>query len=303
MPTKTQPEHKPSTAVTVWSVVLLVLAGVSLFAAQSAYWINHTVFDQAVFSQIVTDSLQTDASRQGIAQAIVDTALQNRPVIRDAVGDRATSFVAGLLGSDIGQKLTQNVTEKVYSYVTTPDRQDIAITLTSAKQIIAAALAVAESAGKDVNVDVNSIPDQIVLVESDSVPQLSGALVAMMWIGPLLWLLTAVLFAVYIHLNRRRWARSVYYVFGVIAVVGLVGLVSIPLIPASVAAAIPKINLRVVAETLTTNFLAPFQTQMLIMLSVTAVVALIFALRKKIVQLADMVWRKIAALSKTSEQK
>lgn len=274
------------------SVIILFVAGVLLFSAQSAYWVNHTVFNKTTFTHIISSSLMASSSRDAIASTVVDEALKERPLIREAIGDRAASFIAGLLGSDIGERVITSVSEKAYQYATSPNREDIAVRLTAIKQPIAAIVAVAESTGRDVAIDPSKIPDQITLVKEETVPDLSGVLVGMIWLEPLLWLATIGLFGGYIYRGRRSYARAVYHVIAVIAVVGLIGLVATPLLPPQVAAVVPEVDLRVLAETLTANFLAPFRSQMIGMLVVVAVIAVAFNQRFTAARLATTVKEK-----------
>ncbi|MCA9328122.1 hypothetical protein KDA14_06345 [Candidatus Saccharibacteria bacterium] len=104
------------------SFVLLVSAGLTLFLAESAYWVNHTVFNQQNFTRITTTALLEESSRDAIANAVVDKTLADRPLVKRAIGDRAESLISGLLASDASSRALSTVTTKTYGYATSSNR-------------------------------------------------------------------------------------------------------------------------------------------------------------------------------------
>jgi hypothetical protein len=275
------------------SIVLLVCAAITLFLAQSAYWVNHSLFNQANFTQTTTSALLSQSSRDAIATTVVNKALSNRPVVQKVAGAKATSLVSGLLGSDFSNQAISSLTSKAYAYTTAKDRQDIAIDLTSIKAPLAAIVSVAQSNGVNVPSGQFQIPDQIVLVQSNAFPNLSGAVQLMLWLGPLLWLSTILLFGLYIYLGRSAYARRVYIVGVVIIIVAVFGLLTKPFIPPPIAAAVPNIDLRPVVENVTAGFLAPFVTQMKYMLGIALLALLVFNQRFNILALVNSLGTKV----------
>lgn len=276
-----------STASKVGSAILIILAGVMLFFAQSAYWINNTIFDQQNFSQITTTALLSESSRNAIATTVVDKALQNRPVLQKTIGKRAVSFTSGLLGSDISRQAIEAVTDKTYAYITAPNRQDIAIDLTPVKDVLGNLVNVARNENNAQRIENanEQIPDEIVLVESDTFPSAARAVQVMLWLGPVLWLATLVTFSLYIYLGRREYAKRVYTAGAVIIIVAILGMLTSPFVPPPIAAAINNINIRPVAQNLAYAFLQPFKQQMMYMLGITVVVLVVFNQRFNIYNL------------------
>lgn len=262
------------------SIALIVCAVITLFLAQSAFWINQTIFDQANFTQTATNALLVESSRDAIASSVVDKSLENRPVIKRLVGERATSLISGLLGSDLSNQAVTALTAKAYAYTTAPNRKDIKVELTAIKVPLETIISLAQSRGLAENApETAQIPDEIVLLKADAFPDLSGVVKLMLWLGPLLWLLTIGFFSFYIYIGRNQYAKRVYIVGGAIIGVGVLGLVLNPFIPPPVMAAVPNIELRPVAENITKAFLAPFNTQMYYMIGITAVLLVAFSLR------------------------
>jgi hypothetical protein len=264
------------------SVLLVLIASVSLFLAQSSYWINHTVFNQQNFTSLVTEAVLNPTSRDAIASQVVDTALQNRPVINRIIGDRAEKLVSSLLGSDFSAQAISRVVNATYKYLTTPDRQDIKLELAGITTPISKILDLVQQGDSNVAQTVNSIPDEIVLVQSSAFPDLSKAVSAMLWLGPLFWLLALAGFGVYIYLYRKRYAMAVYVIGSSIVVVALIGIFTRPALPPPIASLISISNLRPVVKNVSDAFLEPFQMQMIIMLIATLVALLVFSQRKLI---------------------
>lgn len=261
------------------SILLLIVASVSLFLAQSSYWINHTVFNQQNFTSLVSEAVLTPESRDAIASQVVDSALQNRPVAKKVIGDRAEKLVSSLLGSDFANQAVNKVVGATYKYLTTPDRQDIKLELTGITAPISTILNLAQQGDSNVAQRIDSIPDEIVLVQSDAFPDLSRTVSTMLWLGPLFWLLTVAGFAAYIYLHRTKYAKAVYIVGTFIVIVAIIGILTRPALPPPIASLISASNLRPVIEDITDAFLAPFQMQMVIMLIGTAIALLVFSQR------------------------
>ncbi len=111
-------DKQRSTIVKVASVLLILCAAAALFVAESAYWVNHTIFDQKNFSTIVTQQLTTSESRKAIATTVVNRALEDRPVAQRLFGERAIALVSGLLDSDASRQAITALSTKTYAYVT-----------------------------------------------------------------------------------------------------------------------------------------------------------------------------------------
>ncbi len=264
------------------SVALLVAAAIFLFFAQSAYWINHTIFNQENFSRTTTKSLLSEPSRNAIATSIVNKSLSDKPLAEQVVGERAVPLISGLLGSDLSNQIVSSLSSKTYAYITSPNRQEIKLDLTAVKDPLTEIISVAQQNGKLESIDKDKIPDTVILVRENSFPNFSSFIQTMLWIAPLLWLGTITLFSLYIYIGRKEYVRRVYFVGLSIAIVAILGLLTSPFIPPPIAAALPNIELRPVAQSLTSGFLASFNTQMYYMLGFVIVALGIFHQRLKI---------------------
>lgn len=276
------------------SAALLIIGAGLLFFAQSAYWVNHSVFNRDNFTQTTTTALLSESSRAAISTAVVDKALHDYPVLQRTIGQRAEALVGGLLGSDLSNQAVSALSSKVYAYTTSSDREDIKIDLTAVKEPISNLVALAQDNGREVRIDVDKIPDEIVLIEESAFPDFSGLVQLMIWLGPVLWLSTLAVFGSYIYLGRAEYSKKVYMVGLTIVFVGVLGLTFGPFVPPTLAAGVPNIELRPVVENLASGFLEPFKNQMSYMIGVALLALLAFNQRFNVLNIFKSVEKKIS---------
>lgn len=287
-------EETPPTWKKVLSAALLALGAITFFLAQSTVWVSNTFFDEENFIGTVQSVLRTEESRQAISSTIVHTALENNPVAEQLIGKQATALVTGLLGSDLVGQLFDRVAHRAYAYLTSSDRQDIAINLESIKEPLTTIVGIAERNGRDVQFDPSNIPNTITLVDSDTLPDISGYIRTILFASALLWLITIAAFGTYLYLNRERIIRAVYFVGGSILAVSLIALFTGPFIPPAISSLVNLIEIRSVVEDLAEALLYPFQTQLLSGMVLVALVLLVVSLRNEIRQ----GFRKLVSLFK-----
>lgn len=276
------------------SVILLILGSITLLLAQSAYWTNHNIFNQERFTQITIDSLTTESSRDAIAATIVDKSLADKPLIKQLAGERMEAFISGLLGSDISIGLMENISSRAYEYLTTENRNDISVNLSAVSSTVSVVMNLANKIQPDSQIANTQIeiPSEIVLVSSDSLPNLSGVVKLVLFLQPLLWLTSILFFGIYIYIGRKQYAKRVYKVGSSIIAVGLIGLLTGPLILPQILAAVPEVNIRPLVENFASGFLNPFINQMYIMLAVTVISLLLFSQRDALLKMLSSVESK-----------
>lgn len=295
---KSQPASKPKASkqalvpkpsqgkLTGWKLwvglVLLLIGGLGLFMGQSAVWVSSTVFNQKMFVETTNNVLTTEESRNDIAALIVDRALDDRPVVKRLVSGQATALLSGLLGSDLVSNIYTRVANSAYAYITSPNQQDIAIDLTSIKTPLSGVVSFAENRGQTVQFDPSQIPDQIVLLDADDVPDLSGYIQAILVLNVLFWALAIITFAGYILLKKDGRVRRTYQVLAVISLVAVIGLLTGPFVPPMIASFVSIIQARDLVTALTSAYLAPFVAQMWTMLIIAGFIALALALRNQV---------------------
>lgn len=279
--------------------LLIIGASIALFLAQSSYWVNNTISNQSSFTETTTKALLQQSSRDAIASTVVDKTLENRPIVQRVIGDRAGKLVSSLLDSDFSSQALSRVIGTTYKYITTTNRQDIVVELEAIKVPVSRIISLAQAEDSNAAATIDSIPDEIVLVESESFPDLSRFVQIMLWVGPLFWLATIALFAAYIYMHRAKYDKAVYVVGASIGVVALLGILARPVLPPPIASMVPQSELRPVVQNVSDAFLALFQAQMVFMLIAVIIVITIFSLRRVIARQFQKLTTMISA--KTSE--
>lgn len=266
------------------NTLLVICAALLLFFAQSARWINHQVFNQQNFTNAVLVGIQQESSRRAIATAVVDKTLEDRPLVRQYAGERLIAVTAGLLDSDLSTQALRFLTNDLYAYVTAPNREDVKINLVAIKQPLAQIAELARNPETSEKIDslTQDIPDEVTIVQSSDIPDLSGTVSTMLWLSPVLWLGSIGLFSIYIYRGRKQYAKRVYIVGGAVMLVAAVGVLTYPFVPPPVMSAIPNIELRPVAENLSQQFLGSFRSQMVQMFVLAGILTLLFNQRNNI---------------------
>lgn len=282
----------PQTLRQIRDIIILTVAGILLLFAQSAYWLNHTIFNKQTFTSIVTPIITSESSRQAIASTVVDKAFEDKPVVNRLIGNNVTALVAGLLGTDLAQQMITSVVDKSYSYLTTEKPQPITIDLIAIKTPLEKITEILENRGTDVAVNPSNIPDSITLFDPSDLPNVYGYSILLLWLGPVFWLSAFFLAALYLHLGRQRYPRRIYTLGGVILFVSFLGLLVGPLLPPPIVAQVQIADLRVVVEQLIAGLLYPFTQQMIITIIVTSFVLIVFSLRFPTLHGAQWVIRK-----------
>lgn len=258
----------------ILSYILLIIGGTSLFFAQSSLWINNIIFNQHSFTSITNEVMLSESGRNAIAQSVVDKVFEDRPIADRIIGDRSVSFISNLLGSDISERAISKVSSVSYAYVTSDNRQDVAIDLSSIKQPIAGMISFSENRGREVNFDAAYIPDKVTLVKSDELPNFAKYIRVALLASFFLWLVVILSFGGYVIMNRENSVKRIYAVGAVIVIVSLLSLSTGPFVPPVVSSFVSNIQLRVVISDLTSAYLQPFINQTYLTLGITFIALL-----------------------------
>lgn len=270
----------PQTWKKVLGGALVALGALTFLLAQSTLWVSNTFFDEDTFVSTVERVLTTEESREAIAGTIVQSAFQNNPIAEQLIGKQTTAIMTGLLGTDLVGQVFDRIAHRSYAYLTSSDRQDVTIDLAAVKQPLTTIVRIVENTGRNVQFNPANIPESITLIESDSLPDFSSYIRAMLFANGLLWFIMIASFGAYIFMNRANWIRSVYIVGWSMLIISAIALLKGPFVPPAIASLVDLISIRSIVEDLSIAFLQPFQVQLLSSMVGIALVLLIISLRK-----------------------
>lgn len=279
---------KPATLRSIRDVTLLTLTGILLLFAQSAYWLNHTIFDKQNFTSIVNPILASNEAHTAIATTIVNQAFADRPIINRLIGNNVTALVSGLLGTDIAGQIMTSLVDRSYTYLTTDNPKPIQIDLVAIKTPLEKITSILGTN----QVDLSAIPDTITLFNPSGLPDIYGYSILLLWLGPLFWIGFVILAVLYVYLGRKQYANRVYWLGGTILLASGFGLLVGPLLPPPIVAQVPIPELRGIVDELIAAILAPFTGQMVTVICITLVVLIIFYFRIAILHGAQWAIRK-----------
>lgn len=244
-----------------WPLITMAFGAALLFViVNSALWVNRYIFNTQNFTQITTQSLTSESSRQAIAQAITNRALEGYPTVRNLVNNSAVNIISGVLGSDQFGTVLQKTVTKLQVVVTSNNQESIAIDLSGPKMVITQVINVVGER-REINVNPDNIPSEIVLLDVNNIPNFYKYGVFFLWVGPIALIGAVVLTAVPYLKLRQNYKLIMVVQGGALLVVSLLALLVGPLLRPPLLANLDRQEARVVVGNLYDAFIATFNTQ------------------------------------------
>lgn len=264
-------------------VLTTILAALLLVVANSAIWVNRTMFDTKTFTSVTSEALLSQSSRNALAGEIVNKALQNQPAVRAVAAEPATNFISGLLNTQQAQNALNVVVGKVQILFTSKRPEPITYDLSGIKTTITKLLTLANK--DEAVVKVDQVPDSITIFKNiDKIPSFYQAGVILTFIAPLAFLL-AVFLLVWPHVKKKYPTNKLLIGQGIaLSTAGLLALLVGPLFKPPLLAQVNDANLRVVVENVYNAFIATFNSQTYYLLGL-GIVLLLIPLGSKIYKL------------------
>lgn len=253
-------------------ILLTSLATLFLLIANSALWVNKTIFNTENFSQITTDSLLSESSRNAVATEIVDKALADRPVAKNVAGEQATKFISGLLATSQAETAVQKVSSRLQIMLTSEHSENVELDLTGIKQTVTKLIDLAGSEQQDSQTaKVESIPDKITIVDTSKIPTFYQLGTLFLWLAPIA-LISGMLILAAPHIKAKKLDLDLLMKQGLIVLGGwIIGLLVGPLFRPPFLAQFNSSNIRTVAENLYNSFIASFNAQMELILGLSLI--------------------------------
>ena len=258
------------------TVVLLTIVGVLITIAQTAWWINHTIYDTETFSDITTTALTAESSRVAIANEIVSQSFANKPVLQATLGKSATKLIASLLETDQATNAIEKVTTKVQIILTSEKREAVTFNLVPLKKGLVVISAIAERADKPIEVDASEIPDTITLIKGNETPKLYKINQTLLFLAPISIFASIGLLGYLLYSGRKRIYKVLLQIGIMLVAIAAIGFSTGPLIRPPVLSLVNNANARIILGNLYDGYIAPFNAQMATMGAV-GILVIIFA--------------------------
>lgn len=246
-------------------LISAVIAGFLVILVNTAIWANRFIFDTNTFTSTAVTSITSQSSRDAIAGEITDTVLADYPKVKSVVGDKADSFISGLLDSNLVEKALNKTVSRLQIFLTSEQRQPVVIDLSSTKEAIAKLI---QFTGREdeARIDPEKIPNEVVLFNPDNYPNFYKQSVAFMLISPILILVVAGLLA-WPYVKSPKQYKFYMVTQGAILLVSTFFAFALgPLFKPIAIGQIQSANMRVVVGNLYDSFLSGFNKQLLVVL-------------------------------------
>ena len=235
-----------------------------LLILHSAYWMNQNFLNNQNFSQKVSSVLAQDSSREAIGQEVSDQVFKDKPVLGKVAGDKLSSIVTSILGTDIANKVVTRVSSDTVLYLTSAKQKPIEISLSEIKPVIVTLSTVLNSVDKtsNVSIDASTIPDKIVLLEPGTIPSLYRYSVILSWMVPFAAIIVIGLFALIVRLRKLGIRQGIKRAGILLLSSSIIGMIIGPIFKPPAVSMLQSASLRTLTSNLYDAFWGPFFTQM-----------------------------------------
>ncbi len=220
--------------------------------------------DAENFSSTVTESITSDKSREALSREIADQVLEDKPLIKRIAGERLAGLISFALDSDLSNSTIESTANQAVIYMTSTSREEVTLDLRGIKRVVAVASTVLDLLESTQVIEEDFIPDEIVLIEANSIPSLSKvADINSLLIFVYLALLLFVGVLLYFWLNLSKLDIAKFYGTALI-VSSVIGFLISNLTKSSVLVRVKSANMRVVIGDLYSIFVSQLQTQLIV---------------------------------------
>lgn len=258
------------------TVITGLIASILLVVSSSAIWVNRYIFDTDNFTSIAVKSVTSESSRQALASGIVDRALSDRPIIKNVAGGTATRLVSSLLGTDQFENVLTAAVSRLQVYLTSSNQESVTLNLSGIKSTLGSLI---DLSGRDGDgsaaTKLENVPDEVILVNADNIPDFYKYGLAFLWLGPISGLLALGLLAYPYIKDRSRYYIIAAVQGGFIVLAGLAAHLIGPLFKPPLLANIPNPGSRTVVSNLYDAFMVTYNSQAVILVELGIVLAVV----------------------------
>lgn len=231
-----KPAQKSKDSTTNWYKVRLGaffgLIVIFLLISLTAFWLQRTIFNTERFTATTTEALLQESSRQSIGSVVASKILAEQPTLKMFLGDKLAGQVSGLLGTEFAQNSIGRLAREAQLVVTSPVRKPLTFQLSSIKTAIVSVQGLASRAGQDVpgSITAQSIPDEVVIIDTSKIPNINKIAIMTGWIGPVAFILALVSLIWWIRRGGKKYRlRRIQIACTVVIITSLVAMAIGPL--------------------------------------------------------------------------
>ncbi len=182
--------------------VLISIAVFLILIASTAVWFTNTIGDQDRFVELTVQVFSYPEVRDAVSSQIINDVFAGQPLLKTVATDVVKPAVAGLLDSNQLKSLITEAANAFYDLAIASTPQDVTLDITPLKTIIGVLTTITES-----EFDAQQIPNEIVLIEGDSIPDIHSVVFTMTWLGPLAGFVGLVTLLVVTYLSTDRFLQ------------------------------------------------------------------------------------------------
>lgn len=260
--------------------VFFGIVGVLIMVSMTAFWLQRNIFNTERFTAMTTQAILQESSRQAIGTQVSTIILANQPALKMVIGDKLSGQISGLLGTEFAENSINRVAREAQLVITSPKKAPIVFQLSSIKGALVAVQNVASKTGKELpgGLSTSSIPDEIVIVDTQNMPNIHALVVATAWLGPLSLVLAVAALAWWVMRAKKHYRLlRVRYSLIVVAATAVVALVVGPLVEPVIMAVGQTAPEQTILRNIFRVFIKPFNMQatLLLMFSLVAYAVLL----------------------------
>jgi len=161
--------------------VVLIVAAVFIFVADISVWAWMNVVDNDRFVVVARQTMEREDVRIAVATIIVERMFEDRPLLRNAVGDEVAAALAGILARDRFQSLFDRLANRMHRVIIAGGIDPVTLDITTVRGVVVALARVFRDED-DVSA-IESYPDEIVILEEQRYAALERLVIAIPWIA------------------------------------------------------------------------------------------------------------------------
>jgi hypothetical protein len=248
-------------------VVLLILVSLT------GFWLQRTMFNNERFTMLAQEAFMVESSRVAIGELVSDRVLDEKPALQVALGGRLTELVASVLATERAQQYIERLARESHLLVTSPRRDPLVFELAGLKTAVVRAQELSGRSEGEVRIDAESLPDEIMLIDTEKLPNIYRYGVVVMWVGPISFLAALIMLAWWVRQStvKMRYLRIRTALYAVLAAC-LLALVLGPLVEPTFVSVGRDAPSQSLLRNIYESFITPFRNQALWLGAITLLI-------------------------------